>query len=168
MPTKFVKGDEVRVSATNFDGGGERDELGLLWSEKWLRDGNGVWCYGKVSFVFKKKTRQPQKYRIKYHEGTVMESLETDIEMAPTEEAEDETSSVDREEREDREQLGLEDRDEDDDEDTRHPMDREDEDVAGDGNAELESDELVEGSTSSSHYSKVSRGNGLRGPPQPI
>jgi hypothetical protein len=39
----------------------------------------------------------PQKYRIKYHEGTVMESLEADIEMAPQEEAEAEDSSEDRE-----------------------------------------------------------------------
>jgi hypothetical protein len=71
MPSKFAKGDEVRVHATKFDGEGETDELGLKWSERWLRDGNGEWCYGKISFVFKKKIRMPQKYRIKYHEGTV-------------------------------------------------------------------------------------------------
>jgi hypothetical protein len=46
MPTKHVKGDEVRVHATKFDGEGETDELGLKWSEKWLRDGHGEWCYG--------------------------------------------------------------------------------------------------------------------------
>ena len=65
MPTKFAKGDEVRVRATKFDGDGETDELGLTWSQKWLRDGNGEWCYGKISIVFKKKHRMPQKYRIK-------------------------------------------------------------------------------------------------------
>ncbi len=107
MPTKYVKGDEVRVHATKFDGEGERDELGLKWSEKWLRDGHGEWCYGKISFVFKKKTRMPQKYRIKYHEGTVMESPEADIEMAPVEEAEDETSSAERDARDEREQLNV-------------------------------------------------------------
>jgi hypothetical protein len=74
MPTKFIKSDEAHVRATKFDGEGERDELGLLWSEKWLRDWNGEWCYGKISFVFKKQSRMPQKYRIKYHEGTIMES----------------------------------------------------------------------------------------------
>ncbi len=58
----------------------------------------------------------PQKYRIKYHEGTVMESLETDIEVAPVEEAEDETSSAERDARDEREQLSLDDREEDDDE----------------------------------------------------
>jgi hypothetical protein len=45
----------------------------------------------------------PQKYRIKYHEGTVMESLEADIEMAPVEEAEGETSSAERDARDERE-----------------------------------------------------------------
>ncbi len=63
MPTKFTKGDEVRVRAEKFDGDGETDELRLKWSEKWLRDGNGEWCYGKISFVFKKKPRMPQKFQ---------------------------------------------------------------------------------------------------------
>ena len=130
----------MRVHATKFDGEGERDELGLKWSENWLRDGPGEWCYGKVSFVFRKKPRMPQKYRIKYHEGTVMESLETDIEMAP----EDETSSDEREAQADQEELGLDDREEDGEEDTRHPLDREgneEETYVVDGNVELESDE---------------------------
>ena len=39
MPiTKFVKGDEVRVDAKKFDGEGELDELGLKFSERWLRE----------------------------------------------------------------------------------------------------------------------------------
>ena len=66
--SKFAKNDQVRVRATKFDGEGERDELGLTFSEKWLRDGNGEWCYGKISFVYKKKNRQPQIYRILYHD----------------------------------------------------------------------------------------------------
>ncbi len=33
MPTEFVKGDEVRVHATKFDGEGEKDELGMIWSQ---------------------------------------------------------------------------------------------------------------------------------------
>jgi hypothetical protein len=142
MPsTKFVKGDEVRVDAKKFDGEGELDELGLKFSERWLRDGNGVWCYGKISFVFKKQSRQPQKYRVKYHEGTVMESLEGDIEMAPEEEDEDDTSSIEREEREDREALNLDDREEDE-EFQRHPLDREEtvQLEEDDGNVELESE----------------------------
>jgi hypothetical protein len=142
MPTKFAKGNEVRVHAKKFDGEGETDELGLKWSERWLRDGHGEWCYGKTSFVFKKKIRQPQKYRIKYHEGTVMESLEADIEMAPQEDAEDEDSSEDRQ---DREALCDADRDGEGEDDT-HPLYREEDEVDGNtGTVELDSDEDDEG-----------------------
>jgi hypothetical protein len=70
--------------------------------------------------VFAKKRNKPQKYRIKYHEGSSMESDEADIEMAPQEEDRGESSAV---EREDRDELHVGDRD-DEDEDDRHPMDR--------------------------------------------
>jgi hypothetical protein len=116
----------------------------LTFSEKWLRDGNGEWCYGKISFVFKKRSRQPQKYRILYHEGTSMESLEQDIEMAP--ETEDKSDSDDTP---DEQGMSVDDR-EDESDDDRHPYDQiadeamaeammgEDVDV---GNVELDSDE---------------------------
>ncbi len=102
-----------------------------------LRDGNGVWCYGKISFVFKKRSRQTQKYRIKYHEGTVMECLEADIEMAPEEEeAPDETSSE-----EVGEELSVDDREEDE-AFQRHPLERDEDDQeeGDDGHVELESE----------------------------
>ncbi len=73
-----------------------------------------------ISFVFKNRPRMRQKYRIKYHEGTSMESLETDIEMAPEDdEGEDEgvTSTEENIEK------NLDDR-EDEGEDDRHPLDR--------------------------------------------
>lgn len=130
------------MHATQFDGEGERDELGLLFSEKWLRDGNGEWCYGKISFVFKKKSRQPQKYRILYHEGTTMESLEKDIQMAP--ETDDKTDSDDTR---DEEGMTVDDR-EDEDDDDRHPYEQDEtmaeammgEEIDG-ANVELDSDE---------------------------
>ena len=109
------------MHATQFDGEGETDELGLTFSEKWLRDGNGEWCYGKISFVYKKKSRQAQKYRILYHEGTTMESLEGDIEMAP--EDEDAAGSETEEER-----PMTVDELEDEGDDDRHPQDRGEED----------------------------------------
>lgn len=136
--SKFAKGDQVRVRATKFDGEGERDELGLTFSEKWLRDGNGEWCYGKISFVYKKQSRKAQKYRILYHEGTTMESLEGDIEMAP----EDDEESVSETEEE---RAMTIDELEDEGDDDRHPQDRgeADSDYEGpdDGNVELQSDE---------------------------
>jgi hypothetical protein len=33
MPTKFAKGDDIRVRSDKFDGEGETDELGLKFSE---------------------------------------------------------------------------------------------------------------------------------------
>ena len=96
---------------------------------------------GKVSFVFRKQRGKPQKYRIRYHEGTVMECLEKDIERTPElEEArEDQVSSSD--EREEDGQLNVGDR-HDEDDDGRHPMDREEEEVNGNtGTVELDSDE---------------------------
>ncbi len=92
----------MRVHATKFNG--IVDELGLQFSERWARDGNGEWFNGKISFVFKKQSRSPQKYRILYHDGTTMASLEEDIEMAPVETDDDDTESEgeirDRRERE--------------------------------------------------------------------
>ena len=128
----------MRVRATKFDGEGERDELGLTFSEKWLRDGNGEWCYGKISFVYKKQSRKAQKYRILYHEGTTMESLEGDIEMAP----EDDEVSVSETE----EEKGMTiDELEDEGEDDSYPLERAEEHVddegPDDGNVELQSDE---------------------------
>ena len=141
MPTKYVKGDDVRVRADKFDGNGEKDELNMTWSERWLHDGHGEWCLGKVSFVFRKQRGKPQKYRIRYHEGTVMECLEKDIERTPElEEAREDrvSSSVEREEDE---QLNVGDR-HDEDDDGRHPMDREEEEVNGNtGTVESDSDE---------------------------
>ena len=78
--TKFKKGDFVRVHAKKFDG--ERDEEGRLFSEKWDQDGNGEWCYGSITHVYSKKGRQPQNYRVKYDEGTVMQCIEDHIETA--------------------------------------------------------------------------------------
>jgi hypothetical protein len=145
MPTKFAKGDEVRVHATKLDGKGERAELNMLWSERWAHDNKGEWCYGKISFVFKKKSWQPQKYRIKYHEGIVMESLEADIELAPDEIDDEDGSSIERVEREQREELSLDDREEE--EDSRHPLDTAGEEgvYAEDGNVELDSESDKDG-----------------------
>ena len=104
--TKFVKGDQIRVLATRFNG--ITDELGLSFSDRWARDGNGEWCYGKISFVYKKIGRQPQKYRILYHDGTSMPGIEADIERAP----ESDIASSDSGSEEGTE-LNVEDREED-------------------------------------------------------
>ena len=95
MPPKFSKGDRVRLKATLFDNG-KKDRNGLLFSEKWLADGNGEWCYGDVTHVYVKKGRQPQKYRVKYDGGQTMTSLEEQMELTALEEEDsDQSSAVD-------------------------------------------------------------------------
>ena len=85
--TKFAKGDVVRVHASKFDGDADNvDELGLTYSQRMIHDKKGEWCYGRISLVFTKKSTQPQKYKIKYHEGGSMDALEADIEMPGEEE----------------------------------------------------------------------------------
>ena len=95
MAPTFNKGDRVKLKATLFDNG-KRDRNGLLFSEDWLAKGNGEWCYGTVSFVYVKKGRQAQKYRVKYDGGQTMTSLEDQMEVAGLEEENsDESSAVD-------------------------------------------------------------------------
>ena len=95
MAPAFKKGDRVKLKATLFDNG-KRDRNGLLFSEDWLAKGNGEWCYGTVSFVYVKKGRQAQKYRVKYDGGQTMTSLEDQMEVAGLEEENsDESSAVD-------------------------------------------------------------------------
>ena len=154
--TKFVKGDQVRVHGTKFNG--IVDELGLSFSDRWARDGNGEWCYGKISFVYKKIGRQPQKYRILYHDGTSMPGIEADIERAPESdiasssidsEAEREVQVDDREEDSDYSEEGTTDGSEEDEGDddeiqgvrmqARRKSKRKEQDVQEEsGNAELE------------------------------
>ncbi len=104
------------------------DELGLKYSERQLRDGQGAWCYGKISLVFIKKSRMPQKYKIKYHEGGFMDCLEENIEMAP--EDEEVPSERTDSERKGEVELNINDRDDEGDDD-RNPLDRDDEDDKG-------------------------------------
>jgi hypothetical protein len=135
--TKFAKGDAVRVHASKFDGDADSvDELELTYSQRMLHDRKGEWCYGRISLVFRKKSRQPQKYKIKYPEGGSMDALEADIEMTPGEEEIARERAFSEVEGED--ELNLDDREEEDGED-RHPLDRDE--VSADGSVELESDE---------------------------
>jgi hypothetical protein len=89
--TKFKKDDLVRVHATRFNApDGKKDKNGRTFAEDWEKKGHGEWCHGRVTFVYKKKSRQPQKYRILYDEGTVMESLEEHMEATAEGDSDDE------------------------------------------------------------------------------
>jgi hypothetical protein len=81
MAPKFAKTDRVRVYATRFDKE-EVEEGEQKFSEKWAADGNGIWCYGTITRVYVKKSRQPQEYMIRYDNGESMRGMEEHIEMA--------------------------------------------------------------------------------------
>jgi hypothetical protein len=89
MP-RYSKGDRVRAKATLFDGEETRDRNGLLFSEKWDADGNAEWCYGTMSFVYARRGRRCQLYRVKYDEGTVMQAEDSHLELAKDESESDE------------------------------------------------------------------------------
>jgi hypothetical protein len=69
----------------------------MNFSEKWIADGHGLWCHGVISRVYVKKGRQPQKYSIKYDEGSTMASLEADIEAAEDEDSDSEPDIQEKE-----------------------------------------------------------------------
>ena len=92
MAPKFSKGERVRVEATKFDND-KRDNAGMTFSERWLADGNGTWCYGTISRVYVKRRGAPQKYSIKYDIGDAMACEEQHIENAGIEESDSEDES---------------------------------------------------------------------------
>jgi hypothetical protein len=97
MP-QFSKGDRVRAKATIFDGGeATRDRNGLLLSEKWAANGHGEWCYGTFSFVYARRGRHAQLYRVKYDEGIVMQAEDAHLEMEMAEEEDDSDAESDNE-----------------------------------------------------------------------
>jgi hypothetical protein len=59
----------VQALATLFDEG-EKDDNGQTFSQGLLARGLGTHCFGTVTFVLKKKGRDPQTYRVKWDDGT--------------------------------------------------------------------------------------------------
>ena len=111
MAPKFSKGERVRVEATKFDND-KRDNAGMNFSERWLADGNGTWCYGTISRVYVKKGRMPQQYSVKYDIGGTMACEEQHIESAGIEE----TDSEDNDEGQEVDEDNDEDEDKDEEE----------------------------------------------------
>ena len=111
MAPQFSKGQRVRVAATKFDNE-NRDHAGMNFSERWLADGNGVWCYGTISRVYVKKGGRPQKYSVKYDVGGTMACDEEHIEIAG-----EESSDSDEDMNEEQQEMGSDVESEDNDED---------------------------------------------------
>ncbi len=80
--------------ATKFDNENNRDAAGMNFSERWLADGHGTWCYGSISRVYVKKGRHQQKYSIKYDVGGTMACGEEHIEVADVESSESDDSET--------------------------------------------------------------------------
>ncbi len=76
----------MRVLATKFDNE-NRDNAGMNFSDRWLADGHGTWCYGRISRVYVKKGRMPQKYSVIYDIGGKMTCEQDHIENAGVEES---------------------------------------------------------------------------------
>ena len=91
MAPMFSRGERVRVLATKFDNG-TKDSGGMTFSERWLADGRGTWCYGTVSRLLVKRGRKPQRYSVKYDVGGTMTCEEEHIENAGVEESESDVS----------------------------------------------------------------------------
>ena len=64
----FGNGDRVKSPANLYDEGTE-DEHGQTFSQIQLNEGLGEFCFGKVSFVYRKIGRNAQKYRVKWDNG---------------------------------------------------------------------------------------------------
>jgi len=93
QPT-FDKNDRIKSLANLYDEG-TIDEHGLLFSQRWQAQGNGAFCHGKVTRVLKKKSRETQKYKIRWddkstsvaeHQHLVTECGVDDSDEAPDEE----------------------------------------------------------------------------------
>ncbi len=56
--------DRVKSSATLYDAGTE-DENGLTFSQRQLAKGMGAFCFGTVSFVYRQRGWEVQKYGVR-------------------------------------------------------------------------------------------------------
>jgi hypothetical protein len=62
--------DRVKSRSTLYDEGIE-DENGLSFSQRQLGKGLGAFCYGAVTHIYRKTGRQPQKYRVRWDDGSI-------------------------------------------------------------------------------------------------
>ena len=81
FPTMVLSVDDrVKSLATLYDAGTE-DENGCTFSQRQLGKGLGAFCYGAVTFVYRKTGRNPQKYRVRWDDGSVMPVLSEHLEL---------------------------------------------------------------------------------------
>ncbi len=77
--------DRVKSRAVLYDQGTE-DENGLTFSQRQLGKGLGAFCFGTVSFVYRKRGRKVQKYRVKWDDGSISQVEHQHLELVSVEE----------------------------------------------------------------------------------
>ena len=81
FPTMVLSvGDRVKSRANLYDEGTE-DENGLRFSQRQLAKGLGAFWFGAVTHVYRKTGRQPQKYRVRWDDGSISQVLHEHVEL---------------------------------------------------------------------------------------
>ena len=93
--------DRVKSRATLYDQGTE-DENGLLFSQRQLGQGLGLFCFGAVTHVYRKSGRQPQKYRVRWDDGSISQVLHEHVELVSVPEGSVDVGGGGRHQRRDR------------------------------------------------------------------
>jgi hypothetical protein len=77
--------DRVKSRATLYAAGTE-DENGLNFSQRQLGKGLGAFYYGAVTHVYRKTGRYPQKYRVRWDDGSISQVLHEHVELVSVQE----------------------------------------------------------------------------------
>jgi hypothetical protein len=77
--------DRVKSSVVLYDQGTE-DENGLTFSQRQLGKGRlGAFCFGTVSFVYRKRGREVQRYRVRWDDGSISQVEHEHLELVSVE-----------------------------------------------------------------------------------
>lgn len=113
--------DRVKSSAVLYDHG-TTDENGLTFSQRQLAKGLGAFCFGTVSFVYRQRGREVQKYRVRWDDGSIGQVEHRHLELVSVEEvSRDVGGGTDINEETDFDRFVTVDSEETDDEDEREP-----------------------------------------------
>ena len=66
----FEKGDRVQSLSNLYDKGTE-DANGNVFSQRQLALGLGAYCFGVITWKFARRSREKQRYRVKWDDGSI-------------------------------------------------------------------------------------------------
>ena len=70
----FKKNDRIKPLTTLYDEG-TGDVRDRIFSQRWADDDNGGYYYGRATRVFKKKSREPQKHKVRWDDASTSPAL---------------------------------------------------------------------------------------------